>query len=107
MYRLGREVKPHAGPLAIVPDDVIGATDLALTAVAVNPTGTAVAALAAGSSGQRPDARLFCYHTESGSCTCYDFTNDGVVPVSLAWDTEEPHLIAVQVQARAVYFAWY
>jgi len=109
----GREVRPHAGPGALLsrPSSspaaaataaatTIGKGGLVIDSIRVNASGSMVAATARRSSSGERDSRVFLYCAETNAAAAYDFGSDGRVPLRLAWDTAEPRLVAVQVQRQ-------
>lgn len=84
----------------ILPPDV--GSGLTVASISVNATGTVVAALAC-TAVKQGDSRVFAYHIESGNTMSYDFAPEHAVPSSLNFDLNEPHMLAVQTQVRAVW----
>ena len=82
---------------------------LEVASICMNCTGTLVAAVANrvqhqvadganSSSSSTRDSRLFVYCSETNSCMLHDFGKEGKAPYICSWDTQDPRLLAVQVQ---------
>jgi hypothetical protein len=66
-----------------------------------------VAALASRRRDHRRDPRLFVLCTSGGGALhVYDFGAEGLLPVALAWDLQDPRILVVQAQVGGQMGGW-